>query len=99
MENYKRYNEISRLVAELTKEKKELSGKLLSDMTEKDVNQIETDYGTFYVSARKKITYPKEIEAQVKEKKNEIDAIYEKAMEDNKAEIEEVKSIGMRAKK
>ncbi len=83
-----RYSEIVASIKTLEAEKDTLAEKIYADMTEQAIDQVKSDYGTFYFTVRKTWVYPdyiKEQEALLKNHKKEAEIKGDAAFEEKKS--------------
>jgi hypothetical protein len=86
---YSEYSEVVAKIKELEAKKDMLAEVIYGNMTKDGLDQVKSDYGTFYFTVRKTWTYPedvKEVEAILKAKKKEYET-------NGKATFEEKKSL------
>ncbi len=93
-ELFKEYADVKNEIKVLTAKAKEIEESVTGEMNKEEVDKVESDFGTFYFTTRKKWTYSDavtSVEKTVKETKK-------KEEEDGTATAEETKSLTFRGK-
>lgn len=91
-ELFKEYADIKNQIKDLTTKSKEIEILVTKEMNKEEVEQVRSDFGTFYFISRKTWKYPKrilEMEINLKEEKKKVE-------EEGKATFEEKKSLAFR---
>lgn len=93
-ELFKNYADIKNQIKDLTAKSKEIEKLVSEEMVKGDVEEVKSDFGTFYFTARKTWDYPsyvREAETKFKDEKK-------KSEENGDAKFEEKKSLTFRSK-
>lgn len=89
---FKKYADIKQEIKRLTEEAKEIETSVASEMESVKADKVQSDFGTFYFTTRKKWTYPE----YVNEAENTYKEVKKKAEETGEAKFEEIKNLSYR---
>ena len=91
-ELFKNYADIKNQIKELTVKAKEMEGVVTEEMNKNNVEEVKSDFGTFFFKTLKKWAYSEE----VRDKEVEVKELKKKEEETNIAKFEESKSLSFR---
>ena len=93
-EIFKNYADIKNQIKELTEQAKQIEISVVEEMQKEEVEEVKSDFGTFFFTKRKTWKYPKAIT----EAENNIKIAKKEAEENGDATFEEKQSLTFRGK-